>query len=208
MSSLVRPVAESLSIAGPVGNLEAILETPVDASGAMVESAVRPRIAVICHPHPLYGGTMTNKVVHMLAKACNELGVRALRFNYRGVGASAGKYDEGNGETDDAVAVVDWALSRWPGAELWLGGFSFGGGVAIRTAVLRNAIKRRLREQFRLRRHALPAVDYMVRLTAVVSLAELDGIVAEWLGALEHDLRKSGATAIPQATTVTSGVVA
>jgi len=77
-----------------------------------------------------------------------------------------------------------------------------------RTAVLRNAIKRRLREQFRLRRHALPAVDYMVRLTAVVSLAELDGIVAEWLGALEHDLRKSGAIAIPQATTVTSGAVA
>jgi len=139
MSSLVRPLAESLSIAGPVGNLEAILETPVDASGVIVESADRPRIAVICHPHPVYGGTMTNKVVHMLAKAFNELGVRALRFNYRGVGASAGKYDEGNGETDDAVAVVDWALKRWPGAELWLGGFSFGGGVAIRTAVLRDA---------------------------------------------------------------------
>jgi alpha/beta superfamily hydrolase len=65
--------------------------------------------------------------------------VRALRFNYRGVGASAGKYDEGNGETDDAIAAVDWAWSRWPGAELWLGGFSFGGAVAIRTAVARNA---------------------------------------------------------------------
>jgi len=139
MSSLVRPATESLSIAGPAGPLEAILETPIDAAGVIVEPVERPRIAVICHPHPLYGGTMTNKVVHMLAKAFNELGVRAVRFNYRGVGASAGKYDEGNGETDDAVAVVDWALSRWPGAELWLGGFSFGGGVAIRTAALRDA---------------------------------------------------------------------
>lgn len=96
------------------------------------------RVAVICHPHPQYGGTMTNKVVHMLAKSCNELGVPAVRFNYRGVGASAGAYDEGNGETDDAVAVLDWAGQRWPQAELWLGGFSFGGAVAIRAAVRRD----------------------------------------------------------------------
>lgn len=127
-----RPVTESLSIAGPAGNLEGLLEMPAAA-------AQRARVAVICHPHPVYGGAMTNKVVHMLAKSFNELGVSAVRFNYRGVGASSGKYDAGNGETDDTVAVIDWVKSRWPDAELWLGGFSFGGAVAIRAAVRREA---------------------------------------------------------------------
>jgi alpha/beta superfamily hydrolase len=124
-----RPVTENLVIAGPSGRLEAIVDSPPDI---VVQS-----VAVICHPHPLHGGTMTNKVVHMLAKACNELGLPAVRFNYRGVGASEGKYDEGNGETDDAVAVLDWARQRWPETGLWLGGFSFGGAVAIRAAVER-----------------------------------------------------------------------
>lgn len=127
-----RPVAEALSIAGPAGNIEALLESPAAA-------AQTTQVAVICHPHPVYGGTMTNKVVHMLAKSFNELGVPAVRFNYRGVGASAGTYDEGNGETDDTVAVIDWAKSRWPDAQLLLGGFSFGGAVAIRAAVRRDA---------------------------------------------------------------------
>lgn len=103
------------------------------AGGAAVDQA-----AVICHPHPVYGGTMTNKVVHMLAKTFNELGIPSVRFNYRGVGASAGIYDEGNGETDDTIAVLDWAAQRWPAARLSLGGFSFGGAVAIRAAVARN----------------------------------------------------------------------
>lgn len=80
---------------------------------------------------------MTNKVVHTLAKSFNELGAIAVRFNYRGVGASAGSYDEGYGETDDTLAVLDWARRRWPQAKLWLGGFSFGGAVAIRAALLR-----------------------------------------------------------------------
>jgi len=128
-STSQRPAAETVSIAGPAGALEAIVESPVD-------QPVRS-VAVICHPHPLYGGTMTNKVVHMLARACNELGLPSVRFNYRGVGASAGRYDEGNGETDDAVAVLDWARNRWPATQLWLGGFSFGGAVAIRAAVRR-----------------------------------------------------------------------
>ncbi len=125
-----RPLAEMLSIPGPAGGIEAIVETPTD-------SALQ-NVAVICHPHPLHGGTMSNKVVHMLAKACNELGLPSVRFNYRGVGASEGRYDEGSGETDDAVAVLDWARSRWPDSGLWLGGFSFGGAVAIRAAVQRN----------------------------------------------------------------------
>jgi len=121
--------SQPLSVPGPAGTLEALLDEPVGASASTV--------AVICHPHPVYGGTMTNKVVHVLAKAFNDVGVPAVRFNYRGVGASAGSYDEGNGETQDSVAVLDWAAQRWPGANLWLGGFSFGGAVAIRAAALR-----------------------------------------------------------------------
>ena len=118
-ANLIRPTTERATIAGPVGSLEALLEIPAGADGS--------RVAVICHPHPVHGGTMTNKVVHMLAKACNERGVPALRFNFRGVGASAGRYDEGEGETQDALAAIDWALQRWPGAALWAAGFSFGG---------------------------------------------------------------------------------
>lgn len=125
-----RPTLEMLSIPGPLGPLEAIVESPPDTSA--------DNVAVICHPHPVYGGTMTNKVVHMLAKACNELGLPAVRFNYRGVGKSAGTYDEGRGETQDALAALDWAQQRWPDAGLWLGGFSFGGAVAIRAAAQRN----------------------------------------------------------------------
>ncbi|HJY37507.1 MAG TPA: alpha/beta fold hydrolase, partial [Steroidobacteraceae bacterium] len=130
-ANLIRPTTERTTIAGPAGDLEALLEIPAGADGA--------RVAVICHPHPVYGGTMTNKVVHMLAKAFYERGVPALRFNFRGVGASAGRYDEGEGETLDALAAIDWALQRWPGATLWAAGFSFGGAIAVRAAIARDA---------------------------------------------------------------------
>lgn len=133
MNEASRPALERLSIAGPIGTLEGMLETPAGADCS--------RIAVICHPHPVYGGTMTNKVVHMLAKAFNELGVPAIRFNYRGVGASHGAYDEGRGETLDTLAVVRWAHERWPNAALWLGGFSFGGAIALRTAAQTNPVR-------------------------------------------------------------------
>ena len=129
-SSTARPLFERLAIAGPAGKLEGILDGPLDRPGG--EPAA---VAVICHPHPQFGGTMTNKVVHMLAKSFTELGAAAVRFNYRGVGASEGTYDEANGETLDALAAIEWARNRWPSLPLWLGGFSFGGGVAIRAAV-------------------------------------------------------------------------
>ncbi len=145
-----RPVTQAVTIAGPAGVLEAIVDTPPDSAAT--------QIAVICHPHPLYGGTMTNKVVHMLAKACNDLGVPAVRFNYRGVGASAGAYAEGDGETDDAIAVLDWARERWPGAGLWLGGFSFGGAVAIRAAVRRD-VRRLITVAPAIRRVAVDAAN-------------------------------------------------
>ena len=123
-----RTEVETLSIDGPAGALEAILEDPgLDSE----------RVAVVCHPHPLHGGTMQNKVTHTLARTFNKLGVPAFRFNFRGVGHSAGGYDEGEGETADALAVLDYASKRFPGRKLWLAGFSFGARVALKAAAQR-----------------------------------------------------------------------
>jgi hypothetical protein len=93
--------------------------------------------AVICHPHPLMGGTMDNKVVTTIGRALRGNGVPTLRFNFRGVGASAGAFDRGVGETADADAVASWGTSRWPGRSLVVAGFSFGGYVAWRLALQR-----------------------------------------------------------------------
>jgi uncharacterized protein len=120
------PRPEKVLIAGPAGELEAVVEEPHAHAGG--------RFGVICHPHPLHGGTLTNKVVHTLARTLQEAGVPTVRFNFRGVGASEGSFDQGVGETADAIAVVEWARQRWTGAAAWLGGFSFGGAVAIRAA--------------------------------------------------------------------------
>lgn len=89
-------------------------------------------LAVVCHPHPMFGGTLTNKVVHTVARACVAQGAATLRFNFRGVGASAGSYDEGRGETDDLLAVLRYGRGRAADLPLWLGGFSFGSFVALR----------------------------------------------------------------------------
>jgi uncharacterized protein len=119
---------EHLSIARQAGALEAIAEDP---------GAAGPCYAVVCHPHPLAGGTMDNKVVTTVARALRELGIPTLRFNFRGVGASAGTFDEGVGETADADAVAAWGAERWPGRSLVLAGFSFGAYVALRLAMQR-----------------------------------------------------------------------
>lgn len=126
------PRAERLTLPGPVGSLEALLESPSDAGDASVDAPVA--FGVVCHPHPLHGGTLDNKVVYTLARAFVECGAPALRFNFRGVGASAGRYDEGRGETEDALAVIAYGRQRWPAADLWLAGFSFGAAVAVRAA--------------------------------------------------------------------------
>ncbi len=126
------PLAERLLIPGPAGDLQALIETPQPAQGEP-DAQVRA-FAVVCHPHPLYGGTMDNKVVYTVARAFQQCGAPAIRFNYRGVGSSTGRYDEGRGETADALAVIDYGRRRWPQAALWLGGFSFGGAVAVRAA--------------------------------------------------------------------------
>lgn len=120
------PSAERVEVAGPEGPIEALIETPTEAQGRA--------FGVICHPHPLHGGTMDNKVVHTLSRAFHEFGVPTIRFNFRGVGASAGEFADGLGETEDVLAVIAAARARWPAAEPWLAGFSFGGAVAIRAA--------------------------------------------------------------------------
>ena len=110
---------------GPVGVLEGLQDEPVD--GAF------KGIAVIAHPHPLFGGTMQNKVVQTLAKAFVQNGWRAIRFNFRGVGASAGVYDEGRGELEDMLSVI--AQSQSPESKgLALAGFSFGAYVTSHAA--------------------------------------------------------------------------
>jgi uncharacterized protein len=118
--------AEPVLIAGPAGALEALVELPA--------SAAPKRVAIICHPHPLHGGTLTNKVVYTLARAVQARGAIAVRFNFRGVGSSEGQYDGGSGEIEDALAAVAYAAERWPGSSLILAGFSFGANVALRAA--------------------------------------------------------------------------
>jgi hypothetical protein len=98
-------------------------------------------VAVVCHPHPLHGGTLQNKVVHTLARAMQEAGAATVRFNFRGVGRSAGAYADGIGEADDALAVAAWARARWNCDALWLGGFSFGAAVALRAAATARPVR-------------------------------------------------------------------
>lgn len=116
---------ERLAIAGQAGALEAIAEETAVAGSSY---------AVVCHPHPLFGGTMDNKVVTTVARALRETGIPTLRFNFRGVGASAGAFDQAVGETADADAVAAWGAERWPGRDLVIAGFSFGAYVALRLA--------------------------------------------------------------------------
>jgi uncharacterized protein len=128
------PRTSHLLVPGPVGDLEALIdEPPVDGSFTQA--------ALICHPHPLFGGSMTNKVVHILARTFNELGAPSVRFNFRGVGKSAGTHDDGGGEIDDTLAMLRWIEQRWPGIDVWLAGFSFGAAMALH-ASLRHPVHR------------------------------------------------------------------
>ena len=119
--------SSNVLLEGPAGALEALTDMP-DAE----EDEPVTAVAVLCHPHPEHGGTMHNKVVHIMERSFRELGAHTVRFNFRGVGASAGEFDGGIGETDDLIAVAQWALRVLPEHELWLGGFSFGSYVATR----------------------------------------------------------------------------
>ncbi len=113
----------NLFFEAPGGRLEALLKAPADTI---------TRAAIIAHPHPLFGGTMHNKVVYRIAKAFYDAGFAALRFNFRGTGKSAGAHDNGRGEQDDLRAAIQFIEQKYPAAELWLAGFSFGAMVTLR----------------------------------------------------------------------------
>src|ERR1700687_5577151 len=113
---------------GPAGRLEALLwAVPEREDGARP-----PLAAVVCHPHPLFGGTMHNKVVYQTAKTLHRFGLPVLRFNFRGAGSGEGTNDEGRGEQGDVSAALDFLAGEYPGAPLLLAGFSFGSWVGIR----------------------------------------------------------------------------
>lgn len=125
--------SQKLQLQGAAGTIESLVDTPQSADGGA------PRgVAVIAHPHPLFGGTMTNKVVQTVARACVLAGWQAVRFNFRGVGASQGSHDGGRGELDDMLAVVEQVAPTGP---LVLAGFSFGAFVTSH-AVARLAAQR------------------------------------------------------------------
>jgi len=117
----------SLKIPGKGVTLESILRQP--------ERKPIRGTAVLCHPHPVYGGTMNNRVIFRAGKAATAAGLAALRFNFRGVGASTGVFDEGDGEQQDVSSAVEWLYGRFPGLPMVLIGFSFGAWVGLRVAV-------------------------------------------------------------------------
>jgi uncharacterized protein len=114
----------SLFLEGPAGRLEALLWTSAEPDPSFV--------AVVCHPHPLFGGTMHNKVVFQTAKALHQRGAAVLRFNFRGVEQSEGEHDRGLGEQDDVRAAIDYLDTEFPGRPILLAGFSFGSSVGLR----------------------------------------------------------------------------
>jgi len=121
-----------IDLSGPAGRLEAMLDVP----GVMPRAA-----AVVAHPHPGYGGTMRSRVVHEVARALTRAGCAALRFNFRGVGLSAGTFGEGEAERDDFVAALDVVHDRYPDVPLWALGYSFGAWVAVEAAAADSRVR-------------------------------------------------------------------
>lgn len=159
---------------GPAGALEAMIELPVADPTAT---------ALICHPHPLHGGTMMNKVVHTLARGFLDLGAAALRFNFRGVGASEGVHDDGIGEVADAVAAARYLRGRWSGLPLYLAGFSFGAAVAVRAAarIRPNALVTIALPYERLERaESLPQLPWLLIHGSEDTLIRVDALI-DWL---------------------------
>ncbi|NOY66495.1 MAG: alpha/beta hydrolase [Gammaproteobacteria bacterium] len=124
---------QSVIIPGPSGELEALLSVPEDTT--------KETVAIICHPHPLHGGTMLNKVVHTIDKTLNNSGLVTIRFNFRGVGNSEGEYDDARGEIDDLRAVINWAAGEMPGYKLCLAGFSFGAYIAMKVSLMVSCVQ-------------------------------------------------------------------
>ncbi len=120
---------QKIELDGPAGKLEGLLEAE-DESGIVA-------CAVVCHPHPLHGGTMHNKVVHMLARSFVGQGFVTLRFNFRGVNESAGRFDDGKGEIEDVLAAMNYLEAKYPDLPVWLAGFSFGAAISLLAALER-----------------------------------------------------------------------
>lgn len=121
---------QEIFISGPVGQVQAVIHQG-DEMGFF---AARQFLVVICHPHPVHGGTMDNKVVTTLMRTYRDLGIHVLRFNFRGVGKSEGSFDNAVGELDDLLAAVDWVKQQLPQASLLLAGFSFGSSIAAQAS--------------------------------------------------------------------------
>jgi len=143
---------ETLFLAGPAGKLEALLEEP--ETGEPVEAAL------VCHPHPQFGGTMHNKVVYRLARGLRRSGCVVLRFNFRGVNLSEGEYADGIGETEDARTALHELRARYPEIPLIASGFSFGSRVALRLTSQQPEVRRVLAAGFPTR---WPERDFVYR---------------------------------------------
>ncbi|MFZ2314831.1 MAG: alpha/beta fold hydrolase [Gammaproteobacteria bacterium] len=128
MLALLSKEETEVTINGPAGELEVIIAEPIGKD--------RKALGFVCHPHPLYGGTMTNKVVTTLVKTFQHQGLTTVRFNFRGVGKSEGVFDRGLGELNDLFAVIKWVQKEYPTQEIWLAGFSFGAFIATKAATM------------------------------------------------------------------------
>ena len=176
---------EKILLDGEAGKIECVVEVVPDATA----------FAVLCHPHPLFGGTMDNKVVHTLGRALHRLGISTIRFNFRGVGHSTGEHDAGKGETGDAVAVVDWAKQRFAGSaddetssnDLWLAGFSFGAWIAVRTAARRHCAQLVTIappvQRFAIRDEPQPDCPWLIIQGSADELVDSDAVI-EWVNEL------------------------
>jgi alpha/beta superfamily hydrolase len=185
---------ESHFLAGPAGRLEALLEEPEDRDP--IEAAV------VCHPHPLYGGTMHNKVVHRIARGLRRAGCVVLRFNFRGVNRSEGEHAHGIGEAEDARAALDWLRGRYPGLPFSLAGFSFGSRVILSLGCRLESPRRLLAAGFPTRRgdfgylSACAAPKFFLQSTRdehgpAEELEKIFAVVAEpkrliWIPAADH----------------------
>ncbi len=122
MLTKLAPNETAAEAVGPAGKLEVAMGTPIGLD--------RNALGIVCHPHPLHGGTMYNKVVTTLARTMQGFGLTTVRFNFRGVGKSQGEFDHGRGEVEDLIAVVKWVQAQTNHQEIWLAGFSFGAFIA------------------------------------------------------------------------------
>ncbi len=165
-------------IEGPAGALQIQIDLPASTPRAL---------GVLCHPHTLHGGTLTNKVIHQVARAFTDAGAVAVRFNFRGAGRSAGAFDHGQGEVDDLAAVIGWARRHWPDRPLWLAGFSFGAYVTLRAAAAHSpALVVTVAppvDRYALDPPATPRVRWLVVQGAADEILSADG-VSDWVRAL------------------------